>query len=93
MRQKGRMVNPDTLIITMTDCQKAGHCAPGVRRWFHTYDLDFRAFMKDGISAKGMLATGDGQGRQVVARTIKRRLLENGEMSDDEAIAMLEAGI
>lgn len=87
------MANPDTLIITMGDCQKAGHCPGGVRRWFHYHELDFRSFMKEGITAAGMLATNDAQGRQVVARTIKRRLLEGARISDDDAIAMLEGGI
>lgn len=63
---------PD-LIITMDDCRKAGHCPPGVRTWFRQQGLDFRAFMKVGIPAREMLATGDAQGAQVVERTLARR--------------------
>jgi len=61
------------LIITMDDCIKAGHCPTGVRRWFHDHNLDFARFMKHGIPAEQMLATGDAQGQQVVERTIARR--------------------
>lgn len=87
------MADPDTLIITMTDCQKAGHCPPGVRRWFHAHEIDFHTFMRDGVPARVMLDTEDGNGRQVVARTVKRRLLDGARISDDQAIALLEAGI
>lgn len=66
---------PDDLIITMDDCRKAGHCAPGIRTWFGQQGLDFRKFMREGIPAVEMLATGDAQGRQVVERTIDRRLV------------------
>lgn len=66
---------PDDLIITMDDCIKAGHCPVGVRTWFRQQGLDFRAFMKAGIPAYDMLATGDAQGRQVVTRTIERKLV------------------
>jgi hypothetical protein len=63
----------DDLRITMDDCVKAGHCPSGVRKWFHQQGLDFRAFMRAGIPASDMLATGDAQGQQVVERTIARR--------------------
>lgn len=66
---------PDTLMITMDDVRKAGHCAAGARRWFNDQGLDFRQFMKAGIPAREMLATGDAQGRQVVERTMGRKLI------------------
>jgi hypothetical protein len=55
-------------IITITDIIKAGICASGARRWFDEHGLDFRAFLKDGISAETLLATGDGMARLVVER-------------------------
>lgn len=64
---------PDDLIITMDDCIKAGHCPVGVRNWFRQQGLNFRNFMKNGIPARDMLATGDAQGKQVVERTVTRR--------------------
>lgn len=64
------------LVITISDVRRAGHCVSGARRWFDAHGLDFRAFLKHGISAEAMLATGDGQGRQVVERTIERRARE-----------------
>jgi hypothetical protein len=87
------MITPESLKISMDDCRKAGHCASGVRRWFGEQHLDFRAFMADGIPAADMLATGDAQGRQVVARTVQRRIMPGHNVSEAEAIALLEGGI
>jgi hypothetical protein len=61
------------LLITIDDVRRAGHCVAGIRRWFETHQLDFRDFLRNGIPAEKMLATGDGQGQQVVERTIERR--------------------
>jgi hypothetical protein len=62
-------------IITMDDCIKAGHCPAGVRRWFNNQGIDFRAFMRDGVPASVLLASGDANGRQVVERTMQRKLI------------------
>ncbi len=58
----------DNLIITIDDVMAAGHCARGTRRWFESYGLDFRAFLRNGIPAREMEATGDALGLDVVAR-------------------------
>lgn len=87
------MITPESLIITMDDCRKAGHCASGVRRWMHEQGFDFRAFMAEGITAEQMLACNDGDGDQVVARTVKRRILEDQSVSEASAIEQLKAGI
>jgi hypothetical protein len=87
------MITTESLIITMDDCRKAGHCASGVRRWFTDQQIDFREFMRAGIPAATLLATGDALGQQVVARTIKRRVLADDGMSEQQAITMLEGGI
>lgn len=54
--------------ITITDIRRCGHCPSGIRRWFESYDLDFRDFLKNGISEEDLLATGDGLAQQVVDR-------------------------
>ncbi len=87
------MITAESLIITMDDCRKAGHCASGVRRWMNDQHIEFRAFMAEGITAAQMLATGDAQGRQVVARTVQRRLLDDTSITEAQAIDMLERGI
>lgn len=67
---------PPDLQISMDDIIKAGHCGTGARRWFRDHDLydEFKIIVKGGsIPASVILATGDGQGEQVVTRTIERR--------------------
>jgi len=58
--------------ITITDIRNAGHCVAGARTWFGEYDLDFRDFLKNGIDADVLLATGDAMAVQVVERKIER---------------------
>lgn len=52
--------------ITITDIRMAGHCARGVKSWFNAQGLDFRKFLREGISEEEFLATGDGQAIDVV---------------------------
>ena len=65
----------DEVIITIDDIRKAGHCARGAKNWFDQQGIDFRDFLKNGITATRMLDTGDAQGAQVVARKLERELV------------------
>jgi len=58
--------------ITITDIRAAGHCVAGARDWFKAYDLDFRDFVRNGIDAEVLLATGDALAVQVIERKIER---------------------
>ena len=40
--------------------RSAGFCASGSRAWFDRHGLDFRAFVKDGLPASVLEATGCG---------------------------------
>lgn len=59
--------------ITITDVRRAGHCAAGVRVWFEGHGLDFRTFLKDGISVEDLLSMKDGVADEVVRLTRERR--------------------
>jgi hypothetical protein len=50
-----------TRIVTVTDLRRAGHCARGIKNWFEVQGLDFKDFLKNGIPAEKLYATGDGQ--------------------------------
>lgn len=63
----------DQLVITINDVRLAGHCAQGARAWFDGHGLDFRAFLRDGIPARQVIAMGDGLADQVITRTLERR--------------------
>jgi len=54
------------MIITMTDCRNAGHCVRGIKKWFETYGLDFKKFLKEGIDEETFLATGDAYAIEIV---------------------------
>jgi hypothetical protein len=60
------------LTITVDDVRLAGYCVRGVRRWFEGYDLDFRAFIENGMDAKRLLATGDAAAHRVVEMRLER---------------------
>lgn len=57
-----------TEIVTINDIRKTGHCTAGVRRWFDAHGLDFKAFLKSGIEAEQLLATGDALASSVVSK-------------------------
>jgi len=59
-------------IITMADLRRIGHCPPGVKSWFDAQGLDFRAFLKNGITVEEFLSTGDGIAKEAV-RLIRER--------------------
>lgn len=47
--------------------RNAGFCAGGGREWFAYYGLDWSAFVRDGIEADAIEATGDALGLHLVA--------------------------
>ena len=57
----------------MNDARKAGFCARGIKAWFDERELDFRAFLRDGIEEDVLLETGDALALRVVALTRTRR--------------------
>lgn len=52
--------------ITMDDIRAAGHCVRGVKEWFERHGLDFRLFLREGISEEEFLASGDSLARRIV---------------------------
>lgn len=61
------------LIVTMQHVRtvpglgpRPGLCARGARAWFHRHGIDWGAFLRDGVPADVLLATGDGLALKVV---------------------------
>lgn len=52
----------------MQDVMKAGHCASGARVWFERHGLDFRDFLKGGITVARLRELNDGFAEQVIRR-------------------------
>lgn len=58
------------ITITAEDAQAADKCAIGQRRFFRRTGLDFAAFLKDGIPAADLMATGDPDAIAVVRHKV-----------------------
>lgn len=56
-----------TLIITAVHARRAGYCLSNCRPFFARHGLDFRDFIRNGIDAEKLLATGDDMAARVVA--------------------------
>jgi hypothetical protein len=58
---------PPGLRITVTDARRIGYCARGMKTWARPHGLDFASFLKNGIPAEDLLATGDAFAERIVA--------------------------
>lgn len=53
-------------LITIDDVVASGLCVTGTRTWFKRHRLDLRSFLRHGIDAETLLATGDAMAKHVV---------------------------
>jgi len=60
------------MIVTRSDMDELGYCARGARRWFARMGLDWAAFVRDGIDADVLEATGDAMAQRLVAHVTKK---------------------
>ncbi len=61
------------VIVTINDVRAVGLCVNGSRAWFARHGLDFRAFLRDGLDAQTLLATGDAMAQRVVEHARARQ--------------------
>jgi len=54
-------------IITVADARHAGYCVAGIRAWFVMKRIDFRDFVKNGITVGRLLEIDDEFSRKVIA--------------------------
>lgn len=67
------------LIVTARHVQAAHMCLkPGAQKFFKQHNLDFRSFIKNGIDAELLIATGDALALQVVEVARKELGKSNG---------------
>lgn len=59
--------------VKMDDIIAAGHCVRGAQLWATNNNIDWRRFLRDGVPATELLATGDGQAMQVLDHIIRLR--------------------
>ena len=62
--------DPDTTAgvrVTIQDARELGFCVAGTRTFLERNGLDFKSFLKGGLDASELLATGDAMATRVVA--------------------------
>lgn len=60
------MNEQDDFVIRMPDVRRAFMCSRGAREFFDRHGLDWQDFLKNGILASKVLATGDYMAQRVV---------------------------
>ena len=64
---------PADLKIRAADLRAIGLCVvPGAQRWGEAHGFDFRTFIKEGISAREVFATGDEFGLRAVKYVMEK---------------------
>lgn len=56
----------DQVIVRMEHVRAARMCSRGARAFFARHNLDWQTFIKDGLPAEVIAATGDAMALQVV---------------------------
>lgn len=62
------------MIIKIQDFRDSGYCVSGIREWFDSRNLDFKRFLREGISKEEILPHAD----EFVMKTIQRLEKSNG---------------
>lgn len=55
----------EPLIITMRDIRAAKMCSRGARTFFNRHGLSFETFLREGLPAEDLMATGDAMAIRV----------------------------
>jgi hypothetical protein len=63
----------NTVRVTIQDARELGFCVGGTRTFLERHGLDFKAFLRDGLDAQDLLATGDAMAERVVAHAQAKR--------------------
>ena len=56
----------EPLLITMRDVRAATMCSRGARAFFQRHNLDWQTFLREGLPAEVIEATGDAMALRVV---------------------------
>lgn len=60
------MAAGDAVIVTIRHVRAAKMCGPGARVWFARHGLDYGRFLREGLPADQLLATGCALAKRVV---------------------------
>ena len=62
--------------VTVQDLRAARLCFQGVRPWFARHGLDWQRFLREGLDAEVLAATGDALALRVIAVAEAREALQ-----------------
>ena len=62
--------------VTVQDLRAARLCFQGVRPWFARHGLDWQRFLREGLEAEVLAATGDALALRVIAVAEAREALQ-----------------
>lgn len=66
MTNENEAIDETTLIVTMKDVRAAKGCSRGARMFCQTHGIDWNSFLKEGIPASVLTATGDAMALNLV---------------------------
>lgn len=58
--------------VSVQDLRRARICFKGARPWFHQHGIDWQDFLRDGVEAEVLAATGDALALRVIAEAEAR---------------------
>lgn len=61
------------MIIKMYHARKAGYCSEGLRRFAISHNIDWAAFLKDGIKSEDLAEIDDAQVKRLIQIAEKDR--------------------
>lgn len=64
---------PEPLFVTIQDLRAARYCLAGVRPWFQRHGLNWQDFLRQGIDAEHLRATGDALIEPVIQVAVTRQ--------------------
>jgi hypothetical protein len=65
--------------VTLADLRASRLCFAGARPWFRRHGLDWQAFLREGLDAETLRATGDPFALRVIAVAEAREEREAGD--------------
>lgn len=69
--------------VTIQDLRASRLCFQGARPWFARHGLDWQGFLREGLDAEVLAATGDALALRVIAIATAREALETAKESTD----------
>ena len=61
------------ITVTVHDVMATGHCVRGMHKWFDGHGIDFKAFLREGVSAETLAATEDAMAFRAIRHSLEQK--------------------